>query len=108
MKAVLALAAIIPLAALSATPQRSTLYYVATDGNDARSGELREANATGTDGPFATVHRARDAIRQLKRRHGLRAPVPADPRSPASAYRQPVLLPECPGGAGHAGRVVPR
>lgn len=42
-------------------------FYVATDGNDAWSGELEAPNATKTDGPFATLIRARDAIRQLKK-----------------------------------------
>lgn len=41
-------------------------FYVATDGNDAWSGRLSAANAKGTDGPFATVVRARDAIREIK------------------------------------------
>ena len=42
------------------------VLYVATDGNDAWSGTLAEPNAAGTDGPFATPARARDAIRALK------------------------------------------
>ncbi len=39
-------------------------FYVATDGDDAWSGTL--SASTGEDGPFATLHRARDAVRQLK------------------------------------------
>jgi len=41
-------------------------FYVATQGNDAWSGRLAEPNEAQTDGPFATLERARDAIRQLK------------------------------------------
>ena len=41
-------------------------FYVAPDGNDAWSGTLAAANADKTDGPFATLERARDAIRQRK------------------------------------------
>lgn len=42
--------------------------YVATNGNDAWSGRLPEPNASGTDGPFATLERARSAVREYKRR----------------------------------------
>ena len=41
-------------------------FYVATDGNDDWSGTLPAPNEAGTDGPFATLARARDAIRALK------------------------------------------
>ncbi|MFW6161742.1 MAG: right-handed parallel beta-helix repeat-containing protein [Planctomycetota bacterium] len=40
--------------------------YVATTGDDAWSGTLPAANAAKTDGPFATLARARDAVRKLK------------------------------------------
>ena len=42
-------------------------FYVSPKGNDTWSGELAEPNAKGTDGPFATVERARDAVRELRR-----------------------------------------
>lgn len=42
------------------------VLYVATNGNDAWSGKLAEPNAEKTDGPFATLTHARDAIRALK------------------------------------------
>jgi hypothetical protein len=38
--------------------------YVATDGNDAWTGKLPSSSANHSDGPFATLERARDAIRQ--------------------------------------------
>jgi len=41
-------------------------YYVAPDGNDAWSGTRPAASAEKTDGPFATLQRARDAIRKQK------------------------------------------
>jgi parallel beta-helix repeat protein len=48
--------------------------YVAPNGNDAWSGTAAEP--TGGDGPFASIARARDAIRQWKAAHGgLPAPV---------------------------------
>ncbi len=41
-------------------------YYVATNGRDTWSGKLDAPNAAGTDGPFATLEAARNAIRTLK------------------------------------------
>ena len=45
-------------------------FFVATNGDDDWSGELAEPNAQGSDGPFATLTRARDAVRQLKAKGG--------------------------------------
>ena len=41
-------------------------FYIATNGNDTWRGTLAEPNAARTDGPFATLERARDAIRLLE------------------------------------------
>lgn len=41
--------------------------HVATDGNDKWSGKLIRPNKEKTDGPFATLHRARDEIRKIKK-----------------------------------------
>lgn len=49
--------------AVAAVPQAD--YYVSPAGNDAWSGTRPEPNAAGTDGPFATIERARDAARQV-------------------------------------------
>ncbi|MCP4782351.1 MAG: right-handed parallel beta-helix repeat-containing protein [Fuerstiella sp.] len=43
-------------------------FYVAADGDDRWSGTLPAANTQSTDGPFATLARARDAVRELKRK----------------------------------------
>ncbi len=40
--------------------------YVSTNGNDNWSGKLRQSNRDKTDGPFATIEGARNAIRILK------------------------------------------
>ena len=40
-----------------------TEYYVSPSGKDTWTGTLPDPNATGTDGPFATLQRARDAMR---------------------------------------------
>ena len=41
-------------------------FYVSTEGNDTWSGKLAVPNTEGNDGPFATLTRARDAIRHLR------------------------------------------
>ena len=63
------------LAAVSATwaqPPNSTAppadFFVATDGHDDWSGRLPAPNLGKTDGPFATLGRARDAVRQVQER----------------------------------------
>jgi len=47
------------------------IFYVATDGDDAWSGRSAKANPERTDGPFATIERARDEIRRMKANAGL-------------------------------------
>ncbi|PNW29673.1 right-handed parallel beta-helix repeat-containing protein [Formosa algae] len=43
-------------------------FYVSTKGSDSWSGTLSAPNAKGSDGPFATLERARDAVRDLKKK----------------------------------------
>lgn len=45
----------------------SVVFYVAPKGNDSWSGMQITPNNTKTDGPFATLEQARNAIRQIKR-----------------------------------------
>ncbi len=45
---------------------RSASFYIATSGHDGWSGRLPAANANRTDGPFASLERARDAVRMAK------------------------------------------
>ena len=42
-------------------------FYLSPKGSDAWSGTLASPNASGTDGPFASLERARDAVRDLKK-----------------------------------------
>lgn len=55
-------------------PQFKTLkpviFYVAPNGNDSWSGQRLTPNRSKTDGPFATIKRSRDAIRELKQEQG--------------------------------------
>ena len=46
--------------------EQSADFFVATNGSDTWSGTLAEPNAEKTDGPFATLEQARDALRKLK------------------------------------------
>lgn len=48
-------------------------FYVAPNGRDDWSGRLPEPRSDGRDGPFATLRRARDAVRQLLRRETTRS-----------------------------------
>ncbi len=48
-------------------------FYISRAGNDTWSGRLAQPNATATDGPFGTLERARDAVRELKTRGSLPA-----------------------------------
>ncbi len=50
---------------LAAVPKAD--FYLSPHGSDRWSGTLAEPNAQGTDGPFATLERARAAVRQLKK-----------------------------------------
>ena len=52
-------------ACLATTPKAD--FYLSPNGSDGWSGTLAEPNAEGTDGPFATLARARDAVRVLKK-----------------------------------------
>jgi hypothetical protein len=49
---------------------QGAVFQVSPRGNNRWSGRLAAPNAKGTDGPFATLGRARDAVRQAKSRHG--------------------------------------
>jgi len=54
-------------AAVQARPQRGGLtLYVSIAGQDSWSGRLAAPNAAGTDGPLATIGKARDLIREIK------------------------------------------
>jgi parallel beta-helix repeat protein len=53
-------------------PQTAADLYVAPNGDDTWSGTLPAPNAAGTDGPLATLGRARDALRALRGADGQR------------------------------------
>ena len=59
----------------STTAFAAATLYVATDGNDAWTGKLAAPNAERSDGPLATLAKARDAVRALKAAGPLVEPV---------------------------------
>jgi len=91
------LRSIITLFVLVALPvQAATTLYVSPAGNDAWSGRLAQPNTAGTDGPIATLARARDILRQGKSDQGQSRVVVADGRY--SMTEPFVLAPEDSGG----------
>lgn len=58
---------IVALVLLGRPAPGETTFFVASNGNDAWSGRFAEPNAAKTDGPLATLVRARDAIRKIKK-----------------------------------------
>jgi hypothetical protein len=51
--------------AFAAGARLASVFYVATEGNDAWSGKLAQPNAAKTDGPLATLQRARELTRKV-------------------------------------------
>lgn len=41
-------------------------FYVSPNGNDSWSGKIASPNEDGTDGPYATINRAKEAVRALR------------------------------------------
>jgi hypothetical protein len=92
------------LAYAAGAPQapKAARFYVAPGGDDAWSGRRASPNGQKTDGPFATLERARDAVRGLKRRQegALRQPILVTVRS--GTYRLPQTLAFTPEDSGTA------
>lgn len=72
---------------------KTYVYYVSPSGDDRWSGGLPFPNRERTDGPFSTVRRARDAIRELKHKMGgLEGPVIVFLREGAYFLKEPLVL----------------
>jgi len=76
------------------------VMYVSNRGNDSWAGRLPEPNAERTDGPFATIARARDEIRKLKRNGAGIEPIAVFRRGGVYFLAQPFVL--SPGDSGSA------
>ena len=99
------LVVLLAAAAAEAGEQRAIRFYVAPDGNDGWSGRSPGRSVLGgKDGPFATLARARDAIRELKRAEGgLKRPVVVSIRGGTYRLAEPLVFtsedsgtPDCP------------
>jgi len=75
MVSLLGLLFVLIMSSMASTADRSSLkpasIYVSPAGNDTWSGKFSVSNTAKTDGPVATLERARDLIRELKRTKGL-------------------------------------
>lgn len=78
----------------SSTGFKPVIFYVASNGNDRWSGTKATPDKSDQDGPFATLHRARDAIRQLKLLQGgtLQQPVTVFLRGGTYFLSEPLIL----------------
>jgi len=72
---------------------KTHVFYVSPGGDDRWSGTLPSPSSTRTDGPFATLRRARDAVRELKTKMGaLEGPVIVFLRGGTYFLREPLVL----------------
>lgn len=69
-----------------------TKLFVSKDGNDAWSGKLLAPNPDKTDGPFATLEGARNAVRDLKVYNKLSSPVTVYIRGGKYNLKRPFVL----------------
>ncbi len=60
-------AAFLLLAGSAVRAETPVRFFVSTQGNDAWSGRLEMPNAAGSNGPFATLRHARDAVRRMRK-----------------------------------------
>jgi hypothetical protein len=68
------------------------VFFVAPNGNDAWSGTLAEPNDARTDGPLATLPRARDAVRAARAKLGPDQPISVTIRGGTYRLAEPLVL----------------
>jgi hypothetical protein len=92
--AVVAVALLLAYTAEAAPPRSQAAgdLYVSPKGRDTWSGTLPDPNRAKTDGPFATLERARDAVRGLKTRGGHAQPMTVLIRSGEYRIAKPFTL----------------
>jgi len=79
-----------------------TEFYVSPNGNDGWSGKVSEPNNARSDGPFATLEAARDAIRRMKGSGALLRPVTVYLRGGTHVLEEPFLLTDVDSGTNKA------
>ncbi len=63
----------LPLLMAESSQGQTTNLYVSPTGKDQWSGRLAAPNGDSSDGPFATLQKARDTIRAMKKSTGCRS-----------------------------------
>ena len=79
---------------------KGQVFYISPEGNDAWSGQPAEPNPGKTDGPFATIAHARDAIRSMQAHGPLTQPVTVYLRAGDYSLSAPLVF--LPGDSGTA------
>lgn len=74
------------------TMNNELVFYASPKGNDKWSGRLPEPNESGSDGPFATMEKARDTLRNMKKSGKLTWPVKVFLRGGIYPLAQPILF----------------
>ncbi len=69
------------------TEGKNADFYVAPNGNDSWSGKLSSVNNSKTDGPFRTIKKAQEAVRELKKKIYTPEEVPIDRRYIGSPHK---------------------
>ncbi|MCI0556990.1 MAG: hypothetical protein MN733_00725, partial [Nitrososphaera sp.] len=82
--------------------EHGTIFYVSPNGNDAWSGKSAAANVTKANGPFATIERARNAIRDLKKQGPLTEPITVYIRGGLYVLREPLVFTSEDSGTGES------
>ncbi|MBN2374932.1 MAG: right-handed parallel beta-helix repeat-containing protein [Sedimentisphaerales bacterium] len=67
-------------------------FYISPDGDDSWSGKLAETNAEQADGPFATLERAREAVRKLRATMNHHGPIHVQLRGGTYRLEKPFVL----------------
>ena len=67
-------------------------FFVATNGKDHWSGRISEPNKTNTDGPFATIRKAKDAVRQINKANQANVPISIILRGGTYFLKEPFCL----------------
>jgi hypothetical protein len=90
----MALAACAPRGLEAPAPPGPVVLHVAVDGDDRFSGALAKASSARTDGPVATLARARDLAREVRARRDAAAQRPVEIVVHAGTYRlaEPLVL----------------
>lgn len=83
---------------LAGDAQPEKVFYVSAEGRDDWSGALPEPNRDGTDGPFATLHHALQAVGRVKAASGRPVPCTVNIRAGTYYLEDPLVITPAEGG----------